>query len=379
MDMKQHKYELCVLEGMQMGSRQPLRTAHSHSVGNSFDCDIYLHDISDTSYRLEILPGKLNIAVTLIDGEAVLDNKALVVGQKNKLSTGVPVRIGESLFVVESVSHANGNHANSELERARALPVESETSSNVFDDVNTGDVIVDPRAINRFLQPRLLVILIGFGIVGSGFAAWRSAPESLNNAMQNVSLEEHVKANVGGDVSVMATDDGAYMVKGWLPSRDAELKLNRALRKRSEDVVVKTSIVSDIESSVGDVFRTHGLQADISTLKPGKLVVRTQTNDLDMLVRAENAAKADVHGLEELSVVNTKPVVVAEKIISLNLENNTDKDIQLVVVGNPSYVVAGDQARYFLGSKLPTGHRIESIFKDKVVVSKNGKTTELVM
>ncbi len=391
MDMKQHKYELCVLEGMQEGSRQPLQMARANSVGNSFDCDMYLHDMSETSHQIEILAGKLSMSATLISGEAVLDNKPMKPGAKYKLPLSVPIRIGENLVCVESVyvdtqsltskGDKTGATVNSDsLVRANDQDTQHTMNEQGYAGADgAGDVIVDPRMMSRLLRPKFLMLIVGIGLVGSGVAALQTAPKTLAMAKNIVTLEEHVQANVVGDVSVMPTDEGAYMVKGWLSSREEERKLNQALLQRSEEVIVKTNVVADIEASVKDVFRIHGLQAEISTLKPGKLVVRTQTADLAALARAENSAKSDVHGLEELSVVNTKPVTETVNIPKPVRQNDVDQDIQLLVVGEPSYVVASNQARYFLGSKLPTGHRIESIFKDKVVLSKNGVTTELAM
>jgi len=62
METKSDKYQLCVLEGTQQGSRQVLRTSQAQTVGNSFDCDIYLHDDSESVHQVQILQMRFWIA-----------------------------------------------------------------------------------------------------------------------------------------------------------------------------------------------------------------------------------------------------------------------------------------------------------------------------
>jgi len=100
---------------------------------------------------------------------------------------------------------------------------------------------------------------------------------------------------------------------------------------------------------------------------------------VDSVARAETAARSDVYGLVELNVINTKP---KSETVPQPLKIDSEqpgKEILLVMVGSPSYVLTADQSRFFTGSKLPTGHRIEEIMKNKVVLNKDGVRTELLM
>jgi len=151
------------------------------------------------------------------------------------------------------------------------------------------------------------------------------------------------------------------------------------LSQRSETITFDIAITTDIEESVRDVFRQHRIDVTLKSLSPGRLVVRTKTADIDSLESAEAAALADVYGLAEINVVNEKPFPKTPVINNRTLVSMPGQEIRLIMVGNPSYVVTEDQSHFFAGSKLPTGHRIKSIEKDKVILDKQGEITELLM
>jgi type III secretion protein D len=81
-----------------------------------------------------------------------------------------------------------------------------------------------------------------------------------------------------------------------------------------------------------------------------------------------------VRGLAKLSVRNTaepapKPMPpVAE---------DPGKRIASLVPGDPAYVVTADGSRYFVGSMLPTGHKIVDIGPTSVTLEYDGTKTTL--
>ncbi len=337
METKSDKYQLCVLEGVQQGSRQVLRTAQAQSVGNSFDCNIYLHDDSDSVHQVEILPGRFSIGITLVSGDAVVDSTPMVVGQKYKLAPGIPVRLGESLFTVETLDDiptlTNMADIHSDITHS-----ESSTSSEhdfMLDD-SADAVIADTRLINRLYRPVYLVLFIGFGLIGSVFVAWNSGPMQIESV----------------PVAAIQT-----------PTVDAQL--------------ASATAAQHIEDSVIDVFRTYGLKAEASSQAAGVVTVRTTSTDTEKITAAEVSANADVYGLKELIVDYDQPVPEKIELPKKVVSKAADQEIRMIVIGNPTYVMGDNQSRYFKGSKLPTGHRVADIQKGLVVVEKNGVTTEL--
>lgn len=337
METTSDKYQVCVLEGVQQGSRQVLRTAQAQTLGNSFDCDIYLHDDSESVHQVEILPGRFSISITLISGDAVLDSTSMSVGQKYKLSPGTPVRLGESLFVIEKFSDivTLTNVAAHNSDNAVSVAEDVVEPELLFEETADANV-TDDRLINRLYRPVYLVVLIGVGLIGSVFVAWNSDPIQ-------------VTAAPGAVIETPVTD---------VP-------------------VVATTAEKDIENSVIDVFRTYGVDAQASSMRTGVVTVKTTSTNTTKIAAAQASAEADVYGLKKLIIdydqAEPEKIETPEKVIS----KAVDQEIRMIVIGNPTYVVAENQSRYFKGSKLPTGHRVADIQKGLVVVEKNGVKTEL--
>lgn len=347
------KFELSVLEGLQLGSSIALGSSCSHTVGNTLDCDIYLHDDNQAELQLEIVTGKLSNSVKLLLGSAILDNTEMELGHKYKLSSGVPIRLGSTLFVVVGKSAA----------------VESSSTAT----------LVKKSFSQRLQRPATVVLVMGCALLGTGMAAFKptSAPSPIEPLA--VSVEQSLAKVVGKDIQVTRLENGSYVVEGVMSSRADQAKLHQAMSATSETILDKTTLNEDVERAVLEVFGAHGVQADLKSLAPGRMVARTATADLDALKNSELAAHADVYGLLELNVINKEPVldVVGKK--SIPSSNNPGREIRLIMVGSPSYVITTDRSQYFSGSELPSGHRIESITKMKVVLSKSGITTELLM
>jgi len=337
METKSDKYQVCVLEGVQQGSRQVLRTAQAQTLGNSFDCDIYLHDDSESVHQIQILPGRFSISITLVSGDAVLDSTSMVVGQKYRLSPGTPVRLGESLFAIEAFSDITtltsvATHNNDNA----TVVAEDVAESELLFEESADSNVTDDRLINRLYRPVYLVLLIGAGLIGSVFVAWSSGPIPVSAAP--------------------------------VPAIEASVV---------DAPIVAVTAEKDIENSVIDVFRTYGVDAQASSMRTGVVTVKTTSTNTAKIVAAQASAKADVYGLKKLIVDYDQPVPeqieIPEKVIS----KAADQEIRMIVIGNPTYVVAENQSRYFKGSKLPTGHRVADIQKGLVVVEKNGVKTEL--
>jgi len=196
MNSKSDKYELYVLEGIQQGCKQILKTSQVHTVGNSFESDIYLHDEVGTLQQLEILPGLVSVAITLRHGSAILDSKPMELEKKYKLPIGLPVRLGECLFTVQMISSEN-----EETQKVSPVEIAGTTTSAV-------------------------------GVLSISLLAWQADSNPVAVAAETLSIEEAVKNATDSNASVMQVEGSSYMVKGLLASRDEQLKLDQVLKLR---------------------------------------------------------------------------------------------------------------------------------------------------
>jgi len=247
------------------------------------------------------------------------------------------VRLGQSLFAVEPLCDKPDLAEVSVIHSDIVAPGSDKAPELVSPLEESADTVIpNTRLINRLYRPFYLVLFIGFGLIGSVFAAWRSGP-------------------------IQAAPESVAAVETQVV--DAK--------------VAAASISEEIENSVIDVFRTYGVNAEVSSIRAGIVTVTTQSTDTQKIAAAEASANADVYGLKKLIVdydrlepeTDTQPKKVVTKA--------ADQEIRMIVIGNPTYVVADNQSRYFEGSKLPTGHRVAEIQKGLVVVEKNGVRTEL--
>ena len=121
-----------------------------------------------------------------------------------------------------------------------------------------------------------------------------------------------------------------------------------------------------------------GVLAKIESSEQWYVIAKTRTSDLASLERSKNAAERDVYGLSELTVMNEPPVLAVSKPVKNKPDPVVNMTFELVVVGNPSYVVTADDVRYLVGAKFPSGHQLKSVHRDKIVVEKNGEVYEWV-
>jgi len=371
METKSKKYQIYVLEGVQQGSRQALRTAQAQTLGNSFDCDIYLHDDSESDHQIQIMPGRFSIGITLVSGDAVLDSTSMVVGQKYKLSPGTPVRLGDSLFTIETSSDVPTISSVTALHSDNiALETEDVAEQELVFEESADANVTDGRLINRLYRPLYLVLFIGAGLIGSVFVAWNSGPIQLP------------PTQVAAETPVVDTKIVSTSALQDIESQDIESQDIESQGSESQDMEIQGMESQGMESramenSVIDVFRTYGVDAQASSMRTGIVTVKTTSTNTAKIAAAQASAKADVYGLKKLIVDYDLPepetIETPKKVVS----KAADQEIRMIVIGNPTYVVAENQSRYFKGSKLPTGHRVADIRKGLVVVEKNGVTTEL--
>jgi type III secretion protein D len=59
------------------------------------------------------------------------------------------------------------------------------------------------------------------------------------------------------------------------------------------------------------------------------------------------------------------------------LPDDPGKRIASLVQGDPAYVVTADGARYFVGSMLPSGHRITAVDTQSVTLERDGRQSTL--
>jgi type III secretion protein D len=167
---------------------------------------------------------------------------------------------------------------------------------------------------------------------------------------------------------------GRIELRGRLATLAERSRLDAWLASRQLNPVINVHVDEGVARDVTDVFRVNGVAVQARAEGAGHIVAEAAERDADRLARAAEVVRRDVRGLDKLAVVNkaqpakppTPPVV-----------DDPGKRIASLVPGDPAYIVTADGARYFIGSMLPTGHRVKDIEPQRVTLERDGSQTTL--
>jgi type III secretion protein D len=140
------------------------------------------------------------------------------------------------------------------------------------------------------------------------------------------------------------------------------------------DVPVDIVTGERLVDAVADVFRVQGVPVRAEYGGAGHVDVHAHEADADALARAAATARRDVAGLREL-VVGNEPTTPPPQ--NTPVADDPGKRVAAIVPGDSPYVVTADGTRYFVGALLPTGHRVEAIEAHRVVLTRDGRQSQL--
>jgi type III secretion protein D len=262
-------------------------------------------------------------------------------------------------------------------ERARAM-APPPPSAPALDDAERFARAVDAAAappeswlarnVRTLLGVGVGLIVVAGGVMAIAWATGHAAP----TGDQRVAMVRQALAPTRIPLTVVQRD-GQLRVSGHVKDQAARALVEKTVAATGlEGVKLDLWVNESVTHGASEVFRLNGIAAKASTLGPGMVRLETATADEAVLTRAKEAALRDVPGLAELDVVNTPPPGNGARTVA-----DAGKRIASIVAGEPSYVVTQDGARYFPGALLPSGHRIQEIRPNEVVLDLNGQTSRL--
>ncbi|MBZ8141756.1 hypothetical protein CLD22_17845 [Rubrivivax gelatinosus] len=338
----QAAHELRVLDGPQRGARFALEAGRDYRIGRHWGSDVLLRaggadsaDAAELVLRLQA-DGRLQLQVTA--GSVCCGRRRLAAGQSLLLAPLQALEIDGTRLAAGPADSA----AWPELENGGAVP-----------------------AAGAALAAASLSLLA---------LATLTSPAA-PTAQQRAQRAQTLLASAGlGGVSVTAEADG-LVVHGYFDtlaerSRAEQLLAGQGLGARL-DVWVNETIVHTIE----DVYRVHGVQAEVRPAGAGVMQVHTALADPAPLAGIERRVRGDVPGLQGLQAVNEPPRRSPSPVPALE---DAGKRVASIVAGSEPYVVTADGTRYFVGAMLPTGHRIEAIAGSRVELEREGERSAIV-
>ena len=379
--------ELRVLDGEQRGARTIVDAARPFIVSSSMSSDIVLRGAGPGEFELALrLRGdRTRLRVWVRRGEVSVDGRVHRSGAQFDALLYTPLRVGCCLIALGRP----GNPAWRDmpvLTDEAAAPHAATANATAQAAAGAGAPEQPPRRPASVLQPALArarwprrLIVAGASLAGiSGAAlvfAYAVAPGTPAPEQRLLRLQAALR-EAGFDRVSARLDDGGrgLLVSGYVDSLAQRARLEQLLAAEPLPTRVSVWASDALAVAVQDVFRVHGITAQVSSSGNGMVAVRTRLADLDVLRRAQEAARRDVPGLLALQLDNQAPADAGPPPRPLD---DPGKRIASIVPGTTPYVVTADGTRYFTGALLPTGHRVVEIREREVRLEINGISTPL--
>lgn len=347
-------YELHVQQGPQRGARMALAAGRTVSIGAGLDSDIVLRPGGTdgpqaTPARFMLRADGDRLRLQVLNGEVRAGERRLGAGVRASVALDTPLEVDGTRVLVDRTRRGDDQRTTTsgrlarwaERGRARRLAAAGATLLSASIGALAFAYAVAPRSPTLEEQAgRARAVLAGAGL--SGLSVDFATGQGLRIGGEVASSAERARAE-----RLLATQG---VTATW------QVQVNELLGER-----------------VHDVFRAHGVAAEVQTLGAGTVRVSATTDDPLALERVAAIARRDVPGLRALEL-DARP---APQRVSARPLDDPGKRVASIVAGDPAYVVTADGTRYFLGAMLPTGHRIASIDEHQVVLELGGETTSL--
>jgi type III secretion protein D len=366
-----HALELRVFEGPQKGARAPLAAGVScvvaaHPEGRAEGADVVLREAGAAPVRVRVTADLRDALIEVLEGEVFLGDQPLAAGAQAPWAMHAPLRIGRSVVAFGRAGAAEWPA----LVAGGAVPGARSAES----------AAVPARPARPPLARRAEVWLATLGggvLLICGAALWTahlSAGPRAQDVQAPPSLAAMLKTSEFSALVATTHADGRVELAGRLATLAERTRLDAWLVARQVTASVEVQVDETLVRDVTETFRINGVAVRANVAGPGAVAVEAAERDADKLARAEEVVRRDVRGLQTLAVRNTaaplpKPVPP--------VPDNPGKRIASLVPGEPAYLVTADGSRYFVGSMLPTGHKITEIAAQSVTLEREGEQTTL--
>jgi type III secretion protein D len=350
-----HALELRVFEGPQGGARAPLTAGIACVLAAGHDgaegADIMLREDKLPPARVRICAELTRATLEVLSGEVLLGSEVLKAGAQASWSQHVPLKIGSSVV-------AFGRACIDDWKAGAPAPGLVDERPSPGADGHTPKVA---KSLTRRAEFWLAclgagVLVVCAGALGMARVAAAPAPPQVNEAGRAA--------------------DGTMTIRGRLAAQGQRAKLDAWLAARAASTPVDVEVWVDeaVAHDVTEVFRVNGVTVRTQLTGPGRVAAEAAEPDVDKLNRAAEVVRRDVRGLQALDVRNTaKPVPPPAP----PLADDPGKRIASLVPGDLPYIVTADGSRYFLGSMLPSGHRVMQIARGSLTLELNGQQMTL--
>jgi type III secretion protein D len=361
--------ELRVFDGPQSGARAPLASGvgcvlASHPDGHAEGADVVLRE-GGSPARVRITADLRDALLEVLEGEVQLGEQVLAAGASSPWAMHMRLKIGRSIVAFGRAALPNWPLA---LSGGPAVEPRAETT-----------VAVPVKPLRRSLARRAefwLAMTGGGVLLACGAALWTAhlSAKPHDEPPPPPSLAVQLQASEFSTLTARTLQDGRTELRGRLATLAERGRLDTWLAERQLSPAVDVQVDENLLRDVTETFRINGVSVRATVAGAGAVDAEAVERDNNKLARAEEVVRRDVRGLTKLAVRNTAtPLPKPQPPVA----DDPGKRIASLVPGEPAYLVTADGSRYFLGSMLPTGHKIARIAHQSVTLEREGEQTTL--
>ena len=377
---------LAIVGGLHDGATIDLPDQPMCLVGRAPHCDIILRDESVAMEHVAIVR----------DGDGV-HLRALAAGFGYEEKVVAP---GDSIIVASDPNGASVRLGNIELCIRQPQFGESSPSSRTADvDEGTAEAhkahtthkthAASSAQASLPKERRHYRTTLAFALFGVGSALTFAAfALSISENISHKSAErlESVRRAVGipqlNGVKVLEEQGGKIALTGFV-NNDEENNLLRSRLKPGTVDSVRVMTGSDLASRAKDLLRVNGHAAVTSYVPHGK--VRAALNGVDKQTqdRLTDTIRKDLPMIASIQMVSTATAAELAKAAGPTCVNpDADRDALKFVAsfaGENAFVRTAGGVKYFVNSRLPTGHEIREIRESEIVLDCAGKFVTIAL
>jgi type III secretion protein D len=362
--MSSVNYELHVLEGEQQGARTALPAGLPCTISGGFDSDVVLRGAGLAGQRISLTAAGDTLQLRVLEGQAEAAGQLLQPGQTLAVPLDTPVRLGAARIGVVRLA----------AEAAASSPAAAAVHADVA--AVAAPLALTPGRVRscsrRVAGGGAALAAISVGVLAF---AYNVAPQPPTPAQQAHRAQALLHGAGLQRLAVGVAGNGELQVDGYLETAAQRARAEQLMNGAGLQPRWQVFVNEQVAGAVEDVFRTHGVAAQVQATGPGAMRADTAVADPRQLEEIRVVARRDIPGLAALELHNDPRPLQAGPTPAID---DPGKRVASIVPGDPPYVVTADGTRYFEGALLPTGHRIAAIEEQQVVLEINGVKTPLV-
>jgi type III secretion system YscD/HrpQ family protein len=370
---------LAVMGGLHDGATIDLPDQPICLVGRAPHCDIILRDESVAAEHIAIVRDKEGVHVRALAAGFGYEEKVIAPGDSIIIASnpsGASVRLGSIEICIRQPEPKLTASA------SNASPDEA-TATSATSDATVGSAVAPKE--RRHFRTTLAFSLFGVGSVLT-FAAFalsmsdgllhKSAERlaSVRNAIDNIPQLAGVK--------VIEEQGSKIALTGFVANDEERNLLNSRLKPGTFDSM-RVHVGSDLATRAKDLLRVNGYTAVTSYEPQGKIRAALNGVDKETQDRLADTIRKDLPMISAVQMTSSATAAELARAAGPTCVNpDADRDALKFVAsfaGDYAFVRAANGVKYFVGSRLPTGHEISEIRESEIVLNCVGKFTTVAL